>query len=155
MKFIITKANSDADGRIINSLLTSFAKNSDNVHLYDSLGAIRYLSCLKYATMVIGNSSSGLVEAPSFGIPTVNIGDRQKGRLKPDSVIDCDAEEELIIQAINRSLAISKDGSLDNLVNPYGDGNTSDRIVQVLIEQFSKDCFNLKKSFYNVKIEEV
>ena len=95
MSFIITKANADQNGRIINSILEKYAEDHINARVYDSLGMRRYLSALKYASMVIGNSSSGIIEAPSFRIPTVNIGDRQKGRVRADSVIDCKPRDRL------------------------------------------------------------
>ena len=79
IKYIFTKANADANGRIINKMIDDYAAGNANVAAFESLGNLRYLSALKYAAMVIGNSSSGIVEAPSFGIPTINIGDRQNG----------------------------------------------------------------------------
>ena len=152
MKFVITKANADADGRVINDLLQEFANESENVKLFDSLGRMRYLSCMKYATMVIGNSSSGLVEAPTFKIPTINIGDRQKGRLKPDSVIDCKADSDSIVNAINKARQMVKENVLEDVKNPYGDGNTSERIVSILIDKFSRDTIDLKKTFYTIQL---
>ena len=128
MNYIITKANADADGRIINKLLDDFALTHDNVAVFESLGAVKYLSALKYADMVIGNSSSGLVEVPSFKIPTVNIGDRQKGRLKAESVIDCAPSEISINQAIDLASSEAFKKKCRTVENPYGDGDTSSRL---------------------------
>lgn len=89
LDFIFTKANADAEGRIINQFIDRYAKENDNIFAFTSLGIRRYLSALKYSSLVIGNSSSGLLEALT-GIPTVNIGDRQKGRLQASSVINCE-----------------------------------------------------------------
>ena len=154
MQFVITKANADSEGRKINEMLAEFAESTENVRLYDSLGAVRYLSCMKYATMVIGNSSSGLVETPTFKIPTVNIGDRQKGRLKPESIIDCPADEKSIKEAIDKALDMVKNNSLANVINPYGDGNTSEKIVGKLIEVLGDSengsSIDLKKKFYTL-----
>ncbi|MBU3090463.1 UDP-N-acetylglucosamine 2-epimerase (hydrolyzing), partial [Clostridium gasigenes] len=90
MKFIITKANSDSDGRVINKMIDEYEKdNKDKIIAFTSMGYLRYLSAMKYCNSVIGNSSSGIIEAPSFNKPTINIGDRQKGRMQAESVINC------------------------------------------------------------------
>lgn len=150
-KFIITKANADVGGRIINKILKSYASSHSNVRLYDSLGVVRYLSALKYCNMVIGNSSSGILEAPTFHIPTINIGDRQRGRIKALSVIDCLPERNSIERAMKRADFLTKKGILKDTVNPYGDGNTSDRIIQILKNIFLTSKINLKKEFYNIE----
>jgi GDP/UDP-N,N'-diacetylbacillosamine 2-epimerase (hydrolysing) len=103
--FLCTKANADADGRIINEVLEAFACKRNNVFLVDSLGAKRYLSALNYALFAIGNSSSGLAEVPSFHIPTVNIGDRQKGRMQGESIINCAPKDDSIAAAIEKALS--------------------------------------------------
>ncbi len=149
LKYIFTKANADADGRVINRMIDDYVSGNDRAAAFDSLGTLRYLSALKYASLVIGNSSSGIAEAPSFGIPTVNIGDRQKGRLKARSVIDCGPEEPEVTAAIDMALA----GDYSGTVNPYGDGRTSDRIISVLKEVFSAGKVDLKKRFYDIDYE--
>lgn len=149
-KFIITKANADKDGRIINQLLELYAKKHENVYLYDSLGMIRYLSVMKYCRMVIGNSSSGLVEAPSFNIPTINIGDRQKGRIRAQSVIDCVPEKDNIVCAMKKGDDNDFRVELANVKNPYGDGNVSEKVVCILKQQLLFSSINLKKHFYNI-----
>ncbi|MBQ9438967.1 MAG: UDP-N-acetylglucosamine 2-epimerase, partial [Lachnospiraceae bacterium] len=144
IKFLATKANADAEGRIINKELEDYAAASSNLRLFPSLGMKRYLSALKYASFVIGNSSSGLVEAPSFGIPTINIGDRQKGRLKATSVIDCPPEKQEIMKAIQKALEQNKNITV---INPYGDGNTSDKIVKIIMDKFVSGELFVRKSF--------
>lgn len=151
MKFIVTKANADADGRIINRLLEEYAARHDNVKVFDSLGMSRYLSAVKYADLVIGNSSSGLVEAPSFHIPTVNIGDRQKGRLKAESVIDCAPQKDEICKAICKAKGNEMRKIAASTKNPYGDGDTTGKIVEAIQKMF-RNGIDLKKKFYDIKI---
>lgn len=153
MKFVVTKANADADGRIINRLLEEYAVEHDNVRVFDSLGMIRYLSAVKYAAMVIGNSSSGLVEVPSFHIPTVNIGDRQKGRIKAESVIDCRPEKNDICEAIEKAKTDDMKKIAADVINPYGDGNTSKKVCSAIIEMFAKGI-DLKKKFYDIEVQD-
>jgi GDP/UDP-N,N'-diacetylbacillosamine 2-epimerase (hydrolysing) len=154
MNFIFTKANADADGRIINRLIDNYAKENNNIIAFTSLGLRKYLSALRNSAMVIGNSSSGLLEAPSFGIPTINIGDRQKGRLQSSSVINCEPTEESIKQAIE--LALSEDFVLKakETTNPYGDGSTSDKIVEAIRDNIQNGKINLKKKFYDCKVDQ-
>lgn len=106
---------------------------------------------MRYAEFVIGNSSSGIVEAPCFGIPTVNIGDRQKGRLRADSIIDCTTDEQSICEAIEKARSQSFKEIAKNAVNPYGDGETSKKIVETVKKFLIMDCINLKKKFYDVR----
>lgn len=146
--YIITKANADASGRSINNIIDEFCENRDNMYCFYSLGVQRYLSAVKYADMVIGNSSSGLIEVPSFGIPTINIGDRQKGRIKAESVFDCEPSKEDIINTIN--LAINKKDMMGKIVNPYEGVNTSEEIVNIICEFVKKDKNVLMKKFYDL-----
>lgn len=150
LKYIFTKANADANGRIINKMIDEYVMQNPNAAAFESLGALRYLSALKYAEMVIGNSSSGLVEVPSFKIPTINIGDRQKGRLQAESVINCEPLEQEVTKAIE--LAASKEfrNQLVNVENPYGDGNTSGKIVEILKDRLLNETIDLKKKFYDI-----
>lgn len=154
MKFIITKANADADGRRINQMTDEFAAVHRNVAVFESLGQLRYLSALKYCAMVVGNSSSGLIEAPSFGIPTVNIGDRQKGRLQADSVINCAPFAVEIEKAMQMALSEEFSERAANTVNPYGDGHTSEKIVNTLKSFLCHGSINLKKRFYDITGEQ-
>ncbi|MFA6189481.1 MAG: UDP-N-acetylglucosamine 2-epimerase [Sulfuricurvum sp.] len=146
---IFTKANSDTDGRIINQMIDDYvAKNKDKSIAFASLGQIRYLSALQFMDAVVGNSSSGLSEAPSFNIGTINIGDRQKGRLKAQSVIDCEPMQANIAQAFERVYSDDFQESLKTVKNPYGDGNASKLIIDVIKKV---DLSNiLKKSFYDL-----
>lgn len=153
LNYIFTKANADVSGRIINELIDKYATENENVTAFTSLGMLRYLSVLKYCKMVIGNSSSGLIEAPSFGIPTINIGDRQKGRLYSDSVIHCIVEEKEIVKAIDLALSNEFQEKSKMTVNPYGDGKTSDKIVGIIKDFMIKDKMNLKKQFYNIDFD--
>jgi len=152
MFFIFTKTNADANGRVINQLIDNFVKENKNSFSYSSLGTVKYLSALKYCSMVIGNSSSGLIEAPSFGIPTINIGDRQKGRMQADSVINCEPVTDEIDKAIQ--LASSKEfrEKARKTKNPYGDGNTSVKIVSVILKSLLNDKIDLKKKFFDIAL---
>lgn len=147
---IFTKANADTEGRIINKVIDDYVeKNRHKAIAYTSMGQLLYLSTMQYVDAVIGNSSSGIIEAPSFRVATVNIGDRQKGRIRAKSVIDCCYDKNEIVKSIKR--AISKDfkESIKNVENPYGDGNTSEKIIKIIKQIEIKD---LKKDFYRVKI---
>lgn len=152
MHFIFTRANADSNGRIINQMIDEYVSKNKNTIAFNSLGSLKYLSALKYSKLVIGNSSSGLIEAPSFGIPTINIGDRQKGRLQASSVINCNPVAADIIKGIRRALSDEFTVIAQNTTNPYGCGDTSDRIVEHLISALSRNI-NLKKTFHNCKVE--
>ncbi|WP_026672363.1 UDP-N-acetylglucosamine 2-epimerase [Alkalihalobacterium bogoriense] len=150
MNFIFTKANADTDGRIINQMIDEYVKENSHATAFTSLGMTKYLSALQYASFVIGNSSSGLVEAPSFGIPTINIGDRQKGRIQAESVINCKPISCEIKKAIKRALSDSFKKRARNSKNPYGDGNSSEQIVDILKDFLLNDKLELKKQFYDM-----
>lgn len=125
---IITKPNADLEGRALFPLIDSFTVNRPYVKSYTSLGHRLYLNVMKQVDMVVGNSSSGLYEAPSFKIPTINIGQRQKGRLQSSSVINCEPSEDAIYRAIEKGLGLD----CSEVINPYGKGNTVDSIVSIL-----------------------
>lgn len=144
--YLVTKANGDAGGRAINRLWEQETAKYDHMMLVDSLGMKRYLSALKYARLVLGNSSSGILEAPSLGIPTVNIGDRQRGRLMAKSVLQCPPCQGDIVQAIDRALAME----VQAYDNPYGDGTASQQITSILKEQLKGPGICLKKNFYDL-----
>lgn len=144
--FLITKANSDAGGRRINELLEAETEKCSNMELVASLGMKRYLSAVKYAKFVLGNSSSGIIEAPALQVPTVNIGDRQQGRIQAKSIVNCQPERTSILTAIDRVLGMQ--GMVFN--NPYGDGHTSKKIVEILKEYMSLEHIDLKKKFYDL-----
>jgi len=149
---IFTKANSDTDGRIINTMIDEYVnKNNNKACGFTSLGQLRYLSALQYVDGMIGNSSSGLLEAPSFKIGTINIGDRQKGRIMSDSVICCNPTIESIRDAFKKLYSNEFKKKLLKIDNPYGDGGASKKIKDILRDIDLKDI--LKKSFYNLKVE--
>ena len=142
---IFTKPNADTDGRIIIRLIDEFVDCRPNTKAFTSLGQLRYLSTIAQVDAVVGNSSSGLYEAPSFNKPTVNIGDRQKGRLQAESVIQCANNSDEIHDAIQQALKLNG----INVQNPYGDGGSSKRIVDIL-KSISDYKSILKKHFYEV-----
>lgn len=129
---ILTKANSDEGGRVINEILEKFVINHQNMKLFTSLGQLRYISSLQFIDAVVGNSSSGIVEAPSFKIGTINIGHRQDGRERAKSVIDCEVSTNSIKNAFEKLYSTEFQESLKNICNPYGDGGASIRIKEVL-----------------------
>ena len=138
---IFTKANADTEGRVINQKIDQYVKqNISRASAYASLGMQRYLSTLKYCEMVIGNSSSGIMEAPSFQVPTVNIGNRQLGRIRAESVIDCENSIEDICMAIGKAKEIKEEGMLQNLKNPYERSGTSEKILS----EMKKFCNRIK-----------
>lgn len=130
---IFTHANADTEGREVNDLIKEFVdKNSNRSVHHASLGQDLYLSTLRYVSGVVGNSSSGVIEAPSIPVASVNIGDRQKGRISAASVIHCDVDRDQISHAINQILDPKIQSSLREPHNPYGDGNVATRLVSVL-----------------------
>ncbi|MFZ4441631.1 MAG: UDP-N-acetylglucosamine 2-epimerase [Syntrophales bacterium] len=130
---IFTKANADTDGRVINRMIDEYAERRPECCLaVASLGALRYLSAMKYATAVIGNSSSGIMEAPTFKIPTINIGDRQKGRIQAASTLNCSPDANAIQQSIGRALSPDVQESLSGISNPYDLPGTCSTIVGLL-----------------------
>jgi GDP/UDP-N,N'-diacetylbacillosamine 2-epimerase (hydrolysing) len=131
-QFIFTKANADSGGQAINKLLDAAAERSKNICVFSSLGSLRYLSTMRFADAVIGNSSSGMYEAPILGIPAVNIGDRQKGRLCPDNVINCAPVYDDIVLAIKKAFSDEFKRHAKNVRYPYGDGKTSRFILEYL-----------------------
>ena len=146
---IFTKPNADNDGRIIITMIDEYvAANRDKAIAFTSLGQLRYLSAMQYLDAVIGNSSSGLIEVPSFKIPTINIGDRQKGRIAGSTVINCEASKSSVSAAINQALSNEFITSLKTTKNPYGEKNSSDLIVNEILDVDLNGI--LKKKFYNL-----
>ena len=149
MTFIFTGANADAGGQTINECIQEYVLKHENCRYYASLGARRYLSLLKDSSMIIGNSSSGIIEAPCFGIPTVNIGIRQKGRLQSDGIINCGVNAEEIKKAIQYARSEQGKERAKKAVNPYGKGDTSAGIVKE-IKNYLKTQGNTRKKFYDI-----
>jgi GDP/UDP-N,N'-diacetylbacillosamine 2-epimerase (hydrolysing) len=148
---IFTKSNSDTDGKIINFMIDKFVnKNPDKSVGFASLGHLKYLSALQYVDVVVGNSSSGILEAPSFKIGTINIGDRQKGRIKAKSVIDCLPNSKSIKKAFIKLYSKKFQEQLKRVKNPYGDKSASKQIIKV-IKKINLNNI-LKKKFYDLTV---
>jgi len=147
---IFTKANSDTDGRVVNKMIDSFVNiRKQKSVAFSSLGQLRYLSALQYIDAMVGNSSSGLAEAPTFKIGTINIGNRQKGRIKATSIIDCKPTKKKISKAFDKLFSKKFTDSLKRVENPYGNGGASKSIKKVL-KNIKLDGIILKK-FYNLE----
>lgn len=147
---IFTKANSDTNGRIINQMIDEYVLERSNCIAFTSLGQLRYLSALQYVDAVVGNSSSGLLEAPSFKIATVNIGDRQKGRIEAKSVISCKCLKKDIIKAFDTLYSNEFQKNLLKYNNPYENENTVQQIIEVIKQTNFKNI--LKKEFYDYSL---
>ena len=147
-KFIFTKSNADHGGNKINDLIQEYVNNNRKQAVcVASLGAVKYLSALKYASFVMGNSSSGIIEAPSFNIPTINIGDRQRGRVQADSILNCRPERNEIIKCIKETESEKCRAVCENVKNPYGDGKASRKIIDEIKYYIKNNVIDLKKSF--------
>lgn len=150
--FIFTKANSDTDGDVINKMIDEYvSENSQKAVAFASLGQLRYLSAIKFVDIVLGNSSSGLLEVPSFKKATINIGDRQKGRARASSVIDVRPDRKEILTAIKRAYSKEFEQILKDTINPYDGGNPSKKMVKILKE--TKLDGILKKKFYDIGLK--
>ena len=149
-QYIFTKANSDEGGRKINSRMEKFAIGKRNVYVVESLGMRRFLSVLKISRMMMGNSSSGLYEAPAFKIPTINIGNRQKGRYIGETVINCNAKEEDILKAIELAETEKFRAEIANSHNPFGDGSAAKQIVEKISCFLKEGKWNGRKVFYDL-----
>ena len=148
---IFTMPNADTDGRILFRLIEDFVEKHPHSKAFTSLGQLRYLSCIQHIDGVVGNSSSGLAEVPSFKRGTINIGDRQRGRIKADCVIDCEPTRQSIGEALKKLYSTDFQKTLKTVVNPYGTGGASEAIVKIL-EDISLDDI-LKKEFYDLEVE--
>ncbi len=148
---VFTMPNADTGGRILFKMIENFVSNNPSSKAFTSLGQTRYLSCLNHVDGVIGNSSSGLAEVPTFKIGTINIGDRQRGRMKARSVIDCEPNEPSISNAIKKLYSTDFQKKLTTVKNPYGCGGASESIVNILNEVSLEGL--LKKKFYNFNQE--
>lgn len=146
-QLVFTMPNADTDGRVLKTMIEQFVAQHANSCAYTSLGQLRYLSCLAHVDGVVGNSSSGLLEAPSFQKGTINIGDRQRGRLQAASVINCEPTRESITTALKHLYSAGFHTGLRNVRNPYGEGGASEKILATL-KSGALDGV-LKKSFYN------
>ena len=151
IKIIFTKANADTDGRIINSLIDDYvAEHSDMAIAFTSMGTLRYLSAMKHSAAVVGNSSSGIIEAPTFKVPTINIGRRQKGRIQAQTTINCQPEVDSILKSIHTALSSAFIAGLSGMTNPYEQSNTCSTIVD-LLEKINLEGL-INKSFYDLHL---
>lgn len=148
LQVILTYPNADDGGRKIIPLIEAYAaKSPKRVKAIPSLGQVRYLSAVKHAAVVLGNSSSGIIEVPAFGVPTVNIGVRQKGRIAAQSVLNCDATTESITEALSCAITRSYIRKGEEISNPYGQGNTSAKVIKMIKSMH----FVPSKTFYDIK----
>ena len=152
LSVIFTKANADTDGRIINKMIDEYVSNNkERCKGYTSLGQLRYLSTLQFCDAVVGNSSSGIIEVPSFKIPTVNIGNRQKGRICAESVINCGYSNVDIESALLKALSHEFRDKITKIKNPYEGYQTSYEIVKIIRETLYNGI-DVRKKFYDFKV---
>ena len=151
LQFIVTKSNADQGGAKINELLDEAANKIENLYVFTSLGIRRYLSLMKYAEFVLGNSSSGIIETPAFHVPTVNIGDRQRGRLQSESIINCAPDTGAIIAAVKTAMSEDHKNICKKVVSPYGDGHAAERIADKTFETVMNGGIDLKKKFFDLE----
>lgn len=146
--FVFTKANADTDGRVINQMIDKYvAEHPTKAAAYASLGTLRFLSLVKVCTAIVGNSSSGILEAPSLKTPTINIGDRQRGRLQAASVVNVSCEENEILNAFEVIKTYSFQENLYNIVSPYENGGAAQQILAVIDSHLDLQA---NKKFYNL-----
>jgi len=146
---IFTLPNADTGNSALTKLILAFVSKTKHAKAYTSLGQLRFLSALKCVDAIVGNSSSGLLEAPTFNIGTINIGDRQKGRVAASSVISCEPTKEKIIKSLIKAYSLGFQRSLKDTINPYGRGGASLKILKKLMEFPLERITN--KTFYNIK----
>ena len=147
-QLIFTMPNADTDGRTLIKMVQQFVAQHPNARAYTSLGQLRYLSCVAQVDGVVGNSSSGLAEVPSFKKGTINIGDRQRGRLQAASVINCEPTRQGIAATLKKLYTADFQASLSRVQNPYGEGGASEKVV-IAIKRCALDGI-AKKSFYDL-----
>tara|TARA_B100000029_G_scaffold465246_1_gene499793 strand:- start:706 stop:1866 length:1161 start_codon:yes stop_codon:yes gene_type:complete len=150
INYIFTMPNADLEGRIIFRMIKNFVKRNKNAKYFISMGQLRFFSCLKFVDGMIGNSSSGILEMPTFKKGTINVGDRQLGRLKAKSVIDVKTNRYTIIKGINILYSKKFQTKIKKIKNPYGLGGASQRIIKILKKISFKNI--LKKKFYNLSL---
>jgi len=147
-QLIFTLPNADTDGRLLIEMVQNFVRQHTNARAFSSLGQLRYLSCIAHVDGVVGNSSSGLIEVPSFKKGTINIGDRQRGRIQADSVINCEPTQANIANALARLYSADFQARLHKVINPYGEGGASEQIIST-VKAISLEGI-LKKKFYDI-----
>ena len=150
---IFIKGNSDTEGRIINQMIDDYVDEKKNSYSFTSLSIENYLSLLKNCFAMLGNSSSGILEAPSLSTPSINIGDRQKGRIKAESVFDCKSNKIDILNALKRVSNYHLENKFENINNPYEKENTSTEIIKVVKDFLLNNKIDLKKKFYDIEVD--
>ena len=154
MPVVFTAPNADTGGRVIKEMLKDYVQSDPQAQLVDNLGTLKYFSLMAIASAMVGNSSSGLVEAPSLALPVVNIGARQQGRLRAQNVIDVGYNKEDILEGIGMATDPVFVRSLQDMANPYGDGQASTIILDRL-KSAPLDAKLLRKRFYDVSLDSV
>ena len=149
---VITGANADTGGPVFNQRIEAFCRKAPHAHFRASLGSRRYLSLMRLADLVVGNSSSGLAETPALGIPVVNIGDRQRGRMRSGCVIDVEPQQEAIFKAMVCALTPEFKVFARECPNPYGDGHAAERILKIMAGH--RGQITLKKVFHDLPEQE-
>lgn len=147
--YLFTGANSDAGGDVINRMFEAYCRKASNAVFFASLGTLRYLSAMKYAELVIGNSSSGVAEAPSLGVPVVDIGERQRGRVMAGNILHCEMEKAAIAQAIRKARNAEFIAAARKVKSPYNGGATSKNIVEILEAAIMENRLEKPKIFYD------
>jgi len=147
-QLIFTMPNAETDSRVLKKMVEEFTSQHSNARAYTSLGQLRYLSCIAQVDGVVGNSSSGLAEVPSFHKGTINIGDRQRGRLRSESVIDCEPTRKGIVEALAKLYSPDFQCIISKVINPYGEGGSSELVVET-IRNFPLTGL-VKKSFHDL-----
>lgn len=153
LKIIFTKSNADSGGLCINRMIDEYVtRNPRRCTQVFSLGLRRYISALQYASAVIGNSSSGITETPSFCVPTINIGDRQRGRIQAKNILNCVPVKQEISLTISCALSRDFQEYVKDTVNPFGDGETSVKIIKQIKSFLDSEKIELKKTFYDIDV---
>ena len=148
-ELIFTMPNADTEGRVLIEMIEKFVSSNPNAHCYTSLGQLRYFSTLAIVDGVVGNSSSSLAEVPTFRRGTINIGDRQLGRLKATSVIDCEPNKISISNLLKKLYSKSFQQELNNTINHYGEGGSVEKIIKIIKSVSLNDL--IKKRFFNIE----
>lgn len=149
LKIIFTKTLADTEGRVINQMIDDYVSNNENKSIaFTSMGQLNYISALNYIDVVVGNSSSGVIETPSFKVPTINIGDREKGRIMADNVICVDQNINAIKEAFKKAFSSSFIKSLANMENPYEKADTAKNIASILADYDIPN--STEKEFYDL-----
>lgn len=149
MPLVFTRSNADTGGNVVDRSIRQYVNSNDHANMVDNLGSIGYYSVMKYSAAMVGNSSSGIIEAPSLGLPVVNVGTRQDGRIRASNVIDVDCNEPDILTGIEKATQLGFKAKLIGLTNPYGDGQASIRIVKRL-KEIELGQFVLRKKFHEL-----